>query len=127
MTGGPAQLETLQEVSQELMEKIARRLKAMGHPTRLRILHALEEGELSVSDILTRVGGRQANLSKHLTVLRGAKLVTSRRDGVSVCYRICDPIVFRICESVCDSLEREASDEVDKIRQARSLMLAGKP
>ncbi len=113
----------MEEISEEILERIATRLKAMGNPFRLRILQALHRGELSVSEILARVGGSQANVSKHLNVLRGADLVTSRREGVSVRYRICDASVFSICETVCDSLLHQASSEVATIAQGRVGML----
>lgn len=110
------------DASAELLERVATRLRAMGNPLRLRILHTLEGRELTVSEILAEVGGRQANLSKHLSVLRGAGLLNSRRDGVSVLYRIRDEAVFDICSRVCDSLLQEASADVARIARARELM-----
>ncbi|KAA0253071.1 MAG: ArsR family transcriptional regulator [Acidobacteria bacterium] len=89
-----------------LLGEMAEWLKAMADPMRLRILHALKDGERCVNDLLEGVGCSQANVSKHLSVLRHAGLVGSRRDGVNVYYRIADPAVFVICETVCDSLER---------------------
>ncbi|MCP3958022.1 MAG: winged helix-turn-helix transcriptional regulator [bacterium] len=109
----------MEELSEEILERIASRLKAMGNPFRLRILQALHEGELSVTEILARVGGSQANVSKHLNVLRGSDLVTSRREGVSVYYRISDATVFSICQSVCDSLLHQASAEMAAIAGSR--------
>ena len=114
----------MKDIPEELLDRIAVRLKAMGNPFRLRILHAIYDGELSVSDILSRVGGSQANVSKHLNVLRGADLVSARREGVSVFYRISDPTVFAICRTVCDSMLDQASSEVVKIAEARARMLA---
>ncbi len=111
----------MEEISEEILERIAARLKAMGNPFRLRILQALHQGELSVTEILTLVGGSQANVSKHLNVLRGTDLVTSRREGVSVYYRISDASVFSVCETVCDSLLRQASTEVATISRARGM------
>jgi len=108
-----------EELSDDLMERIALRLKAMGNPVRLKILHGLEEGELSVSEITDRVGGSQANVSKQLQVLRSADLVSSRRDGVNVYYRIRDGAIFAICETVCDSILHQASAEVERIERAR--------
>ena len=110
----------MEEISAEILERIAARLKAMGNPFRLRILQSLHDGELSVTEILSLVGGSQANVSKHLNVLRGADLVTSRREGVSVYYRISDASVFSICETVCDSLLHQASTEVATIAQGRA-------
>ncbi len=92
-------------VSSEVIHRIADVLKAMADPTRLQILHCLHEGELCVSSILDEVGGSQANVSKHLSVLRRAGLVDCRREGLKVYYRIIDDGVFSICRSVCDSLE----------------------
>ncbi len=89
-----------------LLDEMAEWLKAMADPTRLRILHALKDGESSVTRLLTGLGCSQANVSKHLSVLRHSGLVGARRDGVNVYYRIADPAVFAICDSVCDSLER---------------------
>jgi DNA-binding transcriptional ArsR family regulator len=95
----------------------------MADPTRLRILHALHDGELCVNDILELVGGSQANVSKHLSVLRRVGLVDCRRDGVNIYYRIEDPTVFAICSSVCDSLERQVNAEKEEIERGRAAIL----
>jgi ArsR family transcriptional regulator len=110
--------------SEQLLEKIADRLKAMADPMRLRILHVLQAGELCVTDILNEVGGSQANVSKHLSVLRRAGLVEYRREGINVYYRIEDPAVFVICRSVCDSLERQVDADKDEIARGRAAMMA---
>jgi DNA-binding transcriptional ArsR family regulator len=111
--------------SDQLLERIADRLKAMADPMRLRILHVLQGGERCVSDILGQVGGSQANVSKHLSVLRRVGLVECRREGVNIYYRIEDPAVFAICESVCDSLERQINAEKKEIEQGRAAMVVG--
>jgi DNA-binding transcriptional ArsR family regulator len=110
--------------SEQLLEKIADRLKAMADPTRLRILHVLQSGERCVNDILGHVGGSQANVSKHLSVLRRAGLVEYRREGVNVYYHIEDPAVFAICSTVCDSLERQVNSDKAEIEKGRAEMLA---
>lgn len=114
----------MQEVTDQLLEKVAGRFRAMANPVRLKILHELEDGELSVSELLHRIGGSQANVSKHLSVLRSVGLVAPRRDGPSVFYRISDAAVFAICEAVCDSLHRRASADVETIEQGREAILA---
>ena len=105
--------------SDELLHRIAEVLKAMADPTRLKILHSLHHGERCVSDILNVVGGSQANVSKHLSVLRRAGLVDCRRDGLNVFYRIADEGVFAICRNVCDSLELRVDREHQTILQGR--------
>lgn len=105
--------------SDELLTRIAEVLKAMADPTRLKILHSLHQGERCVSDILTVVGGSQANVSKHLSVLKRAGLVDCRRDGLNVYYRIIDEGVFTICRNVCDSLETRIDREHEAIIKGR--------
>jgi len=105
--------------SDELLNRIAEVLKAMADPTRLKILHSLHQGERCVSDILGIVGGSQANVSKHLSVLKRAGLVDSRRDGLNVFYRITDEGVFTICRNVCDSLEIRVDRDHQAIVEGR--------
>jgi DNA-binding transcriptional ArsR family regulator len=105
--------------SDELLNRIADVLKAMADPTRLKILHSLHNGERCVSEILESVGGSQANVSKHLSVLKRAGLVDCRREGLNVYYRIIDEGVFTICRNVCDSLEHRVDREHQAIFQGR--------
>jgi DNA-binding transcriptional ArsR family regulator len=108
--------------SDELLSRIAEVLKAMADPTRLKILHCLHNGERCVSDILEVVGGSQANVSKHLSVLKRAGLVDCRRSGLNVYYRIIDEGVFTICRNVCDSLEMRIESEHQAIIEGRQQM-----
>jgi len=112
--------------SDQLLQKIADRLKAMADPMRLRILHVLQPGERCVNEVLAEVGGSQANVSKHLSVLRRVGLVECRREGVNVYYRIEDPAVFAICSTVCDSLERQVNAEKAEIEDGRAAMMGGR-
>lgn len=64
--------------------------RALADPKRLCVLESLAIGELSVSDLSTRVGCQVPNMSQHLAVLRRAGLVTSRRDGNTILYRLAD-------------------------------------
>jgi DNA-binding transcriptional ArsR family regulator len=105
--------------SDELLNRIADVLKAMADSTRLKILHSLHQGERCVSEILENVGGSQANVSKHLSVLKRAGLVDCRRQGLNVFYRIIDEGVFTICRNVCDSLESRIDREHQAILQGR--------
>ena len=101
-----------------LLSRIAERLKALADPTRLKILHSLEEGERTVSEILEEVGGSQANVSKHLGIMRRVGILESRREGINVYYRVVDPAAFAVCRSVCDALEQRADSERRLLRRA---------
>ena len=65
-------------------------LKALSHPTRLRIVHLLREGELCVSRLEELLGIPQPSVSQHLQRLRYAGLIESERKGHLVCYRLRD-------------------------------------
>jgi len=64
--------------------------RAMGHPTRLRILEKIVAGEFCVSDLETDLDRRQANISQHLAILRDRGMVIPTRKGKTVCYRLAD-------------------------------------
>jgi len=116
----------MRDVSDQLLDRIALRFRALGNPVRLRILHALEKGDLSVGQVQQSAGCSQANASKHLRVLYNVGLVTSRREGTSVYYRLRDEGVLSLCEAVCDSLYASASADVEAIEVGRERILAAK-
>ena len=68
--------------------------RALADPKRLCVLESLAEGELSVSELSTRVGCHVPNMSQHLAVLRSAGLVATRREGSTIYYRLSDPRVL---------------------------------
>ena len=64
--------------------------RAMADPKRLCVLDSLSDGELSVSELSIRVRCQVPNMSQHLAVLRSAGLVTTRREGSTIYYRLAD-------------------------------------
>ena len=68
--------------------------RALADPKRLCVLERLAEGERSVSDLSRDVGCQVPNMSQHLAVLRSAGLVTTRRQGSTVFYRLTDQRVL---------------------------------
>lgn len=75
---------------------IANKLKIMGHPVRLQILDMLRHGEVCVCHIETALDRRQAYISQHMMILRDAGLVSTRKDGLQVYYRLNDSLVSDI-------------------------------
>ncbi|WP_395329414.1 metalloregulator ArsR/SmtB family transcription factor [Novosphingobium sp. BL-8H] len=70
------------------LDAVAELLRALAHPLRLQILHAVRAAELSVGEIEEVTGIGQPGLSQQLAVLRKAELVTSQRTGKQVFYRV---------------------------------------
>jgi DNA-binding transcriptional ArsR family regulator len=75
---------------EEDIERASRSLKAMSHPLRLKILCTLGDKEISVQDIVERVGTSQSNISQHLAILRDKGILASRKDANRVYYRVGD-------------------------------------
>lgn len=76
--------------SDDDIELAARSLKAMSHPIRLKLLCALGEGELSVQDLVDKVGTSQSNVSQHLGILREKDILATRKRANRVYYRVND-------------------------------------
>lgn len=76
--------------------EVSRLLKALSNERRLMILCQLGDGECAVGELLPLVGLSQSALSQHLAVLREEGLVTTRREGVSILYRIADPAALKV-------------------------------
>ena len=105
-------------LSDRARELMAARFRALGEPTRLKILERLFRSPASVGEILETVGGTQANVSKHLGVLRAGRLVGGRKDGNRTVYSISDPALERLCAVVCEAVSREARAEVKAVAAA---------
>lgn len=95
-------------IDPEILERAARVIRILGHPLRLRILEALEDGERNVADLQEELGTGQAVVSQQLAILRSEGVVGARRDGPRVFYRIVEPKVSHILDCIrqCDLPER---------------------
>lgn len=77
---------------------------ALANPRRLQILNLLKEGEMSVGQMLGKVGINKANMSQHLSVLKQKGLIVSRREGTAVYYRLASPRITEACSIMRDVL-----------------------
>ena len=92
---------TFQEA--EIRAKI---IKSMGHPVRLMMIEFLKKGERSFSDIFDLFKLDKSTVSKHLLVLKEAGIVTSRKSGADMIYKLEVPCVtdfFSCVTAVIDS------------------------
>ena len=105
-------------LSDRARELMAARFRALGEPMRLKILERLFRSAASVGEILDTVGGTQANVSKHLAVLRAGRLVRGCKEGNRTVYSIADPALERLCAVVCEAVSREARAEAKAVAPA---------
>ena len=110
---------TLSAPADGVIAEVAGIFSVLGEPTRLRMVEQLREGPLCVSDLVERLGAKQANVSKQFGILHGAGLVARERDGAQVRYYISEPLVLERCDAVCAKLRRDAEATVASLRGVR--------
>jgi DNA-binding transcriptional ArsR family regulator len=99
------------EAVRDGQDLIAGVFKALGHPTRLAIITMLRDGERCVCELVEQVAhGNQSNISQHLALLRRAGLLISRKEGLSVYYRLRYPEVTELTACVEHLLLRQLED-----------------
>ena len=72
--------------------------QALAHPTRIAIVEALRDGEVSAGGLLAHVQVEPANLSQHLAVLRTKQIVVSRKAGNQVYYTLRNPVLIDVLD-----------------------------
>lgn len=98
-------------LSDEMLQRVAGRFRILAEPTRLRLLMTLLRGEHTVTELVEATSLSQANVSKHLHVLREGRFVKRRKEGLYAHYSAVDPSVERLCEIMCDRLKTQAQEE----------------
>ena len=102
------------EFKDQLYTEFARIGKALASPQRLELLDLLAQGERTVEDLAGEAALMVANASQHLHVLRSARLVESRKEGLYVYYRLADPAVYTLWRALREVGERRLA-EIDRL------------
>lgn len=89
----------------------------LSNSTRLKIIESLENGENTVSELVSEIGVRQANLSQHLAELRKRGLVEARKEGANVYYKISNPKIIQACDLIREVLYEQISESKDLIEE----------
>src|SRR5574341_375050 len=86
--------------------------KVFTSPKRLEIISLLRDGEKTVGELAELAEVPQANISQHLTVLRQNNVVTTRREGANIYYKIANPKILQACDLMREVLlEKLAESE----------------
>lgn len=102
-------------------------LKTLANQKRLEILQLLKQKELTVSDMVAMLGLPQANLSQHLSVLRSLHLVTKRKAGVKVYYRLTDKRIALVIKQLREFLKTQYSNEPEIAQMSLELPSSAYP
>jgi DNA-binding transcriptional ArsR family regulator len=101
------------QLSDAALGLVAMRFRSLGEPMRLKILRLLEAGEMTVGQVVDHLHSSQANISKHLKVLVGAGILARRTEGTAAYYSIADPVILKVCDTVCDGLAEKLRAQVE--------------
>ena len=89
----------------QMIVEMADMFKALSEPTRLNLLFELKEGEMTVTQLAEASGTTLANVSKHLTFMRRAGIVSRRKSGNLVYYGLRNQRIIGICRHVCEDIQ----------------------
>ncbi|MDX2243199.1 MAG: metalloregulator ArsR/SmtB family transcription factor [Leptolyngbyaceae cyanobacterium bins.302] len=109
------------DLTPQVLSPVADYFKVLSEVSRLQVLCCLKTGVKNVTEIIEATGLGQANVSKHLKVLMQAGMVTRHPEGINVYYQISDPMIFELCELVCDRLAIRLQEQAERLEQLRSL------
>jgi DNA-binding transcriptional ArsR family regulator len=107
----------MSEIFPAALSQVADYFKVLSEVSRLQVLCCLKSGAKNVTEIITETGLGQANVSKHLKILAQAGMVKRTQQGVSVIYEIADPILFQLCDLVCDRLAVRLQEKSQQLSQ----------
>ncbi len=96
-------------------QRIGGVLKGLAHPVRIRIVDALQKGEMCVGDVAKILGERQAVTSQHLNTMRDKGILISRREGSRVYYRIQNSSAVKLlhCFATTARTKKQSGDGFD--------------
>lgn len=106
-------------LTDDAIRLVAGRFRALGDPTRLRVLNTLMQGESSVQGIVETTGLEQSNVSRHLSILRREGIVLRRAEDNRAIYCINDPTIVKLCEIVCGGLEGRLTGDLQSLPDAK--------
>lgn len=113
------------QTSPAALAPVAEYFKVISEVSRLQVLCTLKSGPKNVTEIMDITGLGQANVSKHLKILAQAGIVSRQPQGVSAFYEIDDPLIFDLCELVCQRLSMRHKEQSKQLRKLGAL--SGKP
>jgi ArsR family transcriptional regulator len=104
-----------------LREFKANIFQALAHPTRIAIVEALRNGELTAGVIVERLGLEQANASQHFSVLRSKNIVSTRKEGNQVFYSLRDPILVEVLDTLRRYFNTHIEDAMAMLKEMNGI------
>lgn len=109
-SGGKKKSGSALPMTDDMLQAVAAQFRALSEPARLRLLQALRDGPLNVTELADLAETSHANASKHLLVLADAGFVTRSQDGTKTLYALSDDSTERFCTIMCDRVSQRAAE-----------------
>ncbi len=94
-------------MNEKTAEHAAEVLKAIAHPIRVQIVELLQAGEMCVGDIVEALGGKQAITSQQLNMMKAKGVLSCRREGAKVYYRIENKNVIKLLYCIYNHCDKK--------------------
>jgi len=104
----------------DVFELHAEVCKTLASPARLKIIAALREDEMTVTEIVRAVGARKPNVSQHLALMRQRGIVQARREGLNVYYRLTSQKIVAACDLMREVLLEQIRAESALVGSTRA-------
>jgi DNA-binding transcriptional ArsR family regulator len=113
----PERSKRSNSVQKDLYRRHADFCKVIAHPTRLQIIDILHDGEMSVTDLATKIQVAVGNLSQHLNLMKQRRVLASRKEGNSVIYRLANPKMIKACCLIREILFEQMQEDTNLLKQ----------
>ncbi len=104
------------ENEDRIFELEAEYFKALSHPTRIKIIYLLKDGESCLCDLIPEMGKDESHIARHLAVLKRANIISVHRRGISAYYKLNDPTVIDIIEKAKDIISKQINELKDILK-----------
>ncbi len=100
-----------------IFEKQADICKVLANATRIEIIYILKKGEMNVNNLAERIGASKASISQHLSLLKDNGVVTSRKDGLNVFYKISSKKFIDACDTMRNLMYEQLDQMISTSQQ----------
>lgn len=101
-----------------IFEMQAQLCQVLGHAVRLRLVHELKEGPKCVNELVAALKNvPQPTVSRHLSVLRSAGILSTHRQGMEIIYEIANPKIVGVCEMMRTILAERESQQLELLHR----------
>lgn len=96
--------------------------KIMASPKRLKLINTLRDKEMTVTELVRLTGMSKINVSQHLAILREKRIVTARRAGMNIYYKLANPKVLQACDLMREVLFDQIREQHHVLEEAKKTL-----